>query len=96
MPLPVLEDPRSGEQFLHELREQLHTMAQPLTFLQTRLEAALLLQEHNDPASLAALLFTLSGAVERACENFHCLQLLASSALREHKNKAHCASGKNA
>ena len=96
MPLLAPEDITLAEHFLQELREQLHTMAQPLTLLQTRLEAALMLREYSDPAAALTLLSALSGDLERACENFHSLQLLASRTLGKHRLKADSAGGNNA
>ncbi len=95
MPLPALEPPRTDELFLHELREGLHTMAQPLTLLQTQLEAALMLGDYTDPAATEALLAALLEQAGRACSNFHALQLLAGTAYRE-KHQAASTSGKDA
>ena len=93
MPLPVLEDVRADERFLRELCEQLHTLAQPLTLLQTRLEVALMTRESMNPEIVKTLLSALSEEVERACGNFRSLQLLAGSALRKHTGEADSTTG---
>ena len=93
MPFPVLEDLHPDERFLRELCEQLHTLAQPWTLLQTRLEVALILGNHANPEMVKMLLSTLSEEVERACGNFHSLQLLAGSALRKYTGEADSATG---
>ena len=77
MPLPALSGSPSAEAFFRELRDVLHTLAQPLTLLQTRLAIASML--HDEPHPDAALLAALSEDVERACRNFLDLQTLVSS-----------------
>ena len=75
MPSPALSDDGS-EMFFHELRESLHTLAQPLTLLQTRLTIASMQQD--EPHTNAALLAALSEDVERACRSFLDLQMLVA------------------
>ena len=68
---------RGEEQFLHEVRNSLHALAQPLTLLQVRLEAALLCGADASPGE--PLLSTLGGDVQRACEHFGAMQELIRS-----------------
>ena len=65
---PAPSRPQEEEQFLREVRNGLHALAQPLTLLQIRLEAALLCG--SDAFSGEPLLSTLGGDVQRACEHF--------------------------
>ncbi len=59
----VLEQPA-----LQSLCDGMHTLAQPLMLLQSRLEVARILQADHDAARLGAM---LAGDVERACASFH-------------------------
>ena len=63
--------------FLENLRDGLHRLAQPLTLLQTRLEAALLFDENGNAAG--QFLALLAADVERACQNFHAMQRMVGS-----------------
>ena len=74
-PVPSASQPLDSPQdagFVESLRQGLHTLAQPLTLLQTRLEAALL----SDEQAAEQLLALLAGDVERACQSFHAMQHL--------------------
>jgi hypothetical protein len=65
---PVLEQPA-----LQSLCDGMHTLAQPLMLLQSRLEMARILQEDRDAARLSA---SLAVDVDRACASFHQLMEL--------------------
>ena len=70
---PAPSCPAKGEEdFLREVRNGLHALAQPLTLLQVRLEAAMLCG--GDAAGGQPFLSTLEGDVKRACEQFAALQ----------------------
>ncbi len=70
---PAPSCPARGEdEFLREVRDRLHALAQPLTLLQVRLEAAMLCG--GDAAGGQPFLSVLEGDVKRACEQFGALQ----------------------
>ncbi len=58
----------------------MHAMAQPLTVLQSRVEAALLLSDTSEPA--VELLHTIAEEVDRLCALLHPLQFLVTA--RDH------------
>ncbi len=62
--------------FLRELREEMHTLAQPLMLLQARLEVDALTGASG--AGRDTLIASLSADAERACLSFRAMQQLVA------------------
>ena len=79
--MPAFNNPgalrRVNEAVDRGLRGAMHAMAQPLTVLQSRVEAALLLRETSD--SGVELLHTIAEEVDRLCALLHPLQFLVTA-----------------